>query len=237
MARDASIRKTLVRKAIHSLGALILLIQLLYGVKIAQLVIVVMIMLYLVSETLRLSGKRLPLFALVTHMGSTEEERMGVVTAPIWFGVGILITITLFSLDLATIGVITLTIGDSIAAITGQVTKNRHPIPFNNKKSVEGTLVGYVVSMLICSVLIDPFPSIFGCAAGMVVEALPLRINDNLSIPIVSSFTALITKILMGNSTSNIHAMKITLSNLINQDSLLRLHERESDSFRLWHSL
>jgi dolichol kinase len=182
-------KKMLARKALHGLGALILVILSIFRVTVTQLVIIVMLTLYIISESLRLSGRSLPLFNQITHLGSTKEEREGIVTAPIWFALGILITISFFTIDIAAIGVLTLTIGDPIAAIIGQTIDKIHPIPFNRSKSIEGTLAGYIIATILCSIITHPLPSIIGCATGMIVETLPIPVNDNLTIPLASSIT------------------------------------------------
>jgi dolichol kinase len=191
MGIDRPNRKTLARKALHALGSLILAIQALLGLTVAQLVILAMLVLYTASEILRLSGRSLPLFAPITRIGSTEKERRGIITSPIWFALGTLITLTLLPTRAATIGVLTLTLGDPTAALIGQTIKRRHPIPINRSKTIEGTLTGYATATLVCSLLTDPLASALGCAAGMIAEALPLPINDNLTIPLTASVTGL----------------------------------------------
>jgi dolichol kinase len=156
-----------------------------------------MLTIYSASEVLRLSGRNLPLFAHITHIGSTEEERRGIVSSPIWFALGILTTISLFPMEYAVIGVLTLTIGDPVASLVGQSIKNRHQYPFNRSKSVEGTLTGFSVALLVCSLLSDPVISLIGCLGGMIIEALPIPLNDNLTIPLLSALTSMVAGMLL----------------------------------------
>lgn len=149
-----------------------------------------MMTLYLASEYLRLSGRSLPFFSWLTRLATSEDEQRVVVVAPIWFGLGSLTTITMFPFKHALIGVLTLSIGDPVASLVGLSVENRHPYPFNESKSIEGTLAGFIVAILACAFFTDPVTSIIGCTAGMIVEASPLPINDNLTIPIISSLAS-----------------------------------------------
>jgi len=197
--RRSITKEVLMRKAVHSVGAFILVILALFGLSKAQLVILSMTILYLASEYLRLSGRSLPFFSWLTRLASSEYEQRGVVMAPIWFALGVLSTITLFPFKYALIGVLTLSIGDPVASLVGLSVENRHPYPFNESKSIEGTLAGLLVAVLACSFFTDPITSIIGCTAGMIVEASPIPINDNLTIPIVSSLASYAFCILLGS--------------------------------------
>lgn len=78
-------------------------------------------------------------------------------------------------------------------------TRFRHPYPFNESKSIEGTLAGLLVAVLACAFFTDPITSIIGCTTGMIVEASPIPINDNLTIPIISSLASYAFCILLGS--------------------------------------
>ena len=179
--------EVLVRKVTHSLGALILVVTAVFGLPMAQLAIVSLTALYLVSEFLRLSGRSLPLLTPLTRYASSGAEQRGVVATPIWFALGALITLTVFPFEYALIGVLTLTIGDPVASLVGLSTRSRHPVPFNESKSIEGTLAGLCASTIACALFADPLYSVVGCTVGMLAEATPLRLNDNFTVPIVSA--------------------------------------------------
>jgi len=196
--RRSITKEVLMRKAVHSGSAFILVILALFGLSKAQLVILSMTMLYLASEYLRLSGRSLPFFSWLTRLASSEYEQRGVVMTPIWFALGALSTITLFPFKHALIGVLTLSIGDPVASLVGLSVENRHPYPFNESKSIEGTLAGLLVAVLACAFFTDPITSIIGCTTGMIVEASPIPINDNLTIPIISSLASYAFCILLG---------------------------------------
>lgn len=176
--------KVIMRKLVHISGILILPVRWYIGLQAAQAVIIGLAILYLLSESLRLSGKELPFFTWLTRTGAYDDEQGGIVETPLWFAAGVFTTLSFFPFKHALIGVITLSFGDSVASLVGLSSKWRHPIPYSSSKSFEGTLAGVVVAFLVCSMFTDPTLSIVGCVAGMLVESLSLQINDNVTIPI-----------------------------------------------------
>ena len=94
-----------------------------------------------------------------------------------------LIVLTLFDALTAYAAILILAFGDSTAAFIGK-TVGRTPNPLNPKKTVEGTLAFFAVS-LFATMLIVPTSIAFVTAIVVaIIEALPLKINDNLIIPI-----------------------------------------------------
>lgn len=176
--------KVIMRKLVHISGALILPVRWYMGLQVAQTVIIGLAILYLLSEALRLSGKELPFFTWLTRTGAYATEQGGVVKTPLWFAAGVFTTLSFFPFKYALIGVISLAVGDSVASLVGLSSRWRHPIPYNSSKSFEGTLAGIASAFLVCTFFTDPAASIVGCVAGMLVESLSLKINDNVTIPI-----------------------------------------------------
>jgi dolichol kinase len=94
-----------------------------------------------------------------------------------------LIVLTLFDALTAYAAILILAFGDSAAAFIGK-TVGRTPNPLNPRKTVEGTLAFFAVS-LFATMLIVPTSIAFVTAIVVaIIEALPLKINDNLIIPI-----------------------------------------------------
>ena len=87
-------------------------------------------------------------------------------------------------MDIAVFALLIMTVSDAVAALVGSYFGKRKI--FN--KTFEGTLAGIIVGILLCF-LVPTIPvmiAVIGVIAGMSVELLPLRLNDNLSIPLVS---------------------------------------------------
>jgi dolichol kinase len=182
-------KRVILRKLVHSFGALILLLVKVYGLLAAQLLIISLVGVYLSTEYLRLSGKTIPPFTWLVKKASTEEEQRSIVSTPLWYATGVFLTLSLFPLDNAAIGVLTLSIGDPIASLVGLSLTSGTPNPINIKKTIEGSLIGLFVSILFCLTIVNDLSQVLvGCSAGMFIEMLPTNFNDNLSIPITALF-------------------------------------------------
>ena len=57
---------------------------------------------------------------------------------------------------------------------------------FNKAKYIEGTLAGMVFAFLGACIFVNPVKALLGAAVGMFVESLPLPVDDNLAIPLIS---------------------------------------------------
>ena len=114
------------------------------------------------------------------------------------YALGILLTISLFPFRYAVIGVVTLTVGDPLASIIGYLGKGSNIYSFNKAKSFNGSLAGSTAALAVCLILFGPSYVLLGCIVGMLIEALPLPLNDNITIPISASLASiLIEKILL----------------------------------------
>ncbi len=96
--------------------------------------------------------------------------------------------VALFPKPVAIASLLTLSIGDSAAAIVG-ITYGRHQI--NKRKTFEGTLA-FVISASIVGWLVPGIPlyaAILAALAAGLVEVLFTVFDDNISIPLASGLT------------------------------------------------
>ena len=75
-------------------------------------------------------------------------------------------------------------LGDSAASLIGGTISTS--LPFNKGKTWEGSVAGFVLAFLGGCLFLPPLYALIGAAIAMTVEVLPLPINDNVSIPIVT---------------------------------------------------
>jgi dolichol kinase len=75
--------------------------------------------------------------------------------------------------------------GDSTASIFGRYF-SRTPLPFNKDKSLEGSLAGFFFAFLAGLIFISPLKALIGAAVAMIIEYLPLPVNDNVLIPLIT---------------------------------------------------
>ena len=120
-----------------------------------------------------------------------KNELKGSITGATWLIIGNLITIYLYPIYIAVPALIFLSIGDSFAALFG---KKIPKLKIGNK-SIIGTLAGIFSSLSIALLVNQALPTyvlVIGALTAMLVELMPLPLNDNLTIPILSGFIMII---------------------------------------------
>lgn len=138
---------------------------------------------YIFSESLRMDGLFIfPVERIVQYFGRREELHLFVVN-PLYLAIGILLPLLLFVPPISFVAVTVLAFGDSISTIVG-VKLGRHHIPYNKTKSLEGSISGFIVASIMSSLFISPLFAIIAALSGMIIESLPIPVNDNISIPL-----------------------------------------------------
>jgi phosphoserine phosphatase/dolichol kinase len=175
-----------IREAIHTSGLLIpfICIYLLNNLTVATLLITAALI-YSASELLRIHGTNVPVISKITLWAADRSELQEFNTAPIFHALGIALTLLIFPTRIGYAAIAVLTLGDSSASILGK-RFGKTKIPFNRGKSVEGSMIGLVFAFLGSLLFVDPVTAIVGAAAGLLIEALPLPLDDNLLIPLAA---------------------------------------------------
>jgi len=145
---------------------------------------------YILGEVARFQEHSLPPFTTVTKWAATGSERWDFATAPLFLAIGFTLSLLVFPPPSGYVGATVVTLGDGVAKIVGK-NWGRVIIPFNKPKKVEGTLAGLAVSALAASLYTSPIRALLAASAGMLSEALPMPVNDDLLIPVVASLAAL----------------------------------------------
>jgi len=184
-------KKEILRELIHGSGVFIPVLAILFGVPIVAASICVVLALYSVSEFARIRGEKLPFFSTVTRRAASQSELSQVAFAPIYFALGILLTLILIKAPSSSAAIAIFCLGDSTASIIGG-RFSKKGLPFNRAKTLEGTLGGFFFAFLGGALFIAPWMALIGAAVGMFVEFLPLPVNDNLTIPLVTGFVLLL---------------------------------------------
>jgi dolichol kinase len=89
----------------------------------------------------------------------------------------------LFPAQISYVAITVLTLGDSTADLLGRLFGRIH-YPFNKAKTIEGSLGGFFASFGGALLFTTPMTAVVGALIGMIIEALPLPIDDNLSVPL-----------------------------------------------------
>ncbi len=174
-----------IRELIHGSGFFIPILAILFGIPRVILFIVLVTAFYIISELARIRGTNLPIFSTITRHAASQSELCQFTMAPIYFAFGILLTLIVFSEPASSAAIAIFTIGDSTASIVGG-TLSKRPLPYNRTKTFEGSLAFFMFAAIAASVFVSPWIALIGALIGMIVEYLPLPINDNLLIPIIT---------------------------------------------------
>ena len=187
MSRSRGLRETI---HISSFLLSFICIYLFGNVMVASLILFIAA-LYTLSEIVRIQGINIPILSSITWKAANKTELYEFAAAPIHFAVGIAISLLIFPAPIRYVAITTLTLGDGGAHIFG-MKLGRTPLPFNKGKNLEGTLFGFLFAFLGAMIFVDPARALIAATVGMLVESLPLPLNDNLTIPLASGLVLLL---------------------------------------------
>jgi dolichol kinase len=126
-----------------------------------------------------------------------------------------LIAIAIFPKTIAALSIVFLAVGDPIASLFGILYGDRS-IRFSNGKSLIGTAAGMIACSLAAIAFLSVLNhtqgmglsrdhmvilSVIGGVAGGGAELLPMEVDDNFAIPVVSGFVLWVVYMIMGIST------------------------------------
>lgn len=178
------------RQLYHSLSGLALVLITSYLDKFTDVyLILILFFITLVIEAARLylpGINRLFINYLGFLMRSEEKHNP---TGTLYYLLGVLFSILLFPKEIALFSITVLAVGDPAAYIIGS---NFGKVRIG-KKSLEGSLAFLTASVIAGFLLhnlwgdLSVIAIITGAVTGTVVELIPLKINDNLTIPITAS--------------------------------------------------
>ena len=184
------------RKSVHIVSILIVLIYEFFGKEAILWVLMLFLVSVLFLDYFRLEhGMKIPVF--YTMYRKQEANRLG---GHIYFTLGAIAVISLFSKEIAYTAVLMTTFGDMSAALIGKFFGKRRVFKkvFNNDKSLEGSASEFVVDFLIGILIIgNPVVSLVMSFTATLTETALNKIDDNLMIPIFSGFFGQITLILL----------------------------------------
>jgi phosphoserine phosphatase len=174
----------LVREDIHAAGFFMPVIAGMIGVPAVAALIILIAAVYAVSELSRLEGRALPLISAITRRAASQSELYGFAAAPLYFAFGIVATLLLFPSPAAGAAVAMFCLGDSAASLFGGLISTS--LPFNKGKTWEGSVAGFFFAFLGGAFFVSPVIALVGAVIAMTVEVLPLPINDNVLVPIIT---------------------------------------------------
>jgi HAD superfamily phosphoserine phosphatase-like hydrolase len=185
-------KSTVLREAIHIGGFSVALVSAyLINRRTVALLILIVTVVYTISEILRLLGRSMPIISAITLKTTRKSEAQEFVSSPIFYALGIVIPLMFFPEPVGYASISVLTLGDGFASVCG-LKFGRTQIPFNKNKRLEGSACGLAFAFLGSLLFVNPMRALAASAVGMFVEALPLPINDNLAVPFASGLALMI---------------------------------------------
>jgi HAD superfamily phosphoserine phosphatase-like hydrolase len=178
-------KNDVLREIIHASGIAIPVLSSLIGIYTTAYFILFVTAFYVISELAIMEKSSLPVISSITRHATTPEELYEFRAAPLFFAFGILLTLLLFPRPASNAAIVIFALGDSTASLFGKMFGKR-TIPFNKGKTLEGSLIGFVFASSAAAFFVNPFMAASGAAAAMLIESLPLPINDNLVLPLVT---------------------------------------------------
>ena len=186
-----NIKSEFARKAIHLSNAIIPLgYYYFFSNKIDMIIVLVSILIFcFFIEIYRINNPILStFFSNWFEFMMRDSEKKGEITGATWVFVGALFTILLVPDPYNIISLLFLSFGDTFAAIIGM----KFPYVKLGRKTLSGSIAGFFACLAIGLVIDLPIAYeiiIFGAFTAMLIEILPLAVNDNVSIPIFSGLS------------------------------------------------
>ncbi|MCF6155491.1 MAG: hypothetical protein E3K36_09605 [Candidatus Brocadia sp.] len=142
-----------------------------------------LLVVYTISECLRVNGYSFPLLGSVTRSSIRKLEERGFAFGPVTLVLGAILCLLFFPAVIANTVIWIVAFADTAATIVGRSLGN-HRIPYNMKKSIEGSLAALLVAFLCGCIYLPLFPALLASSFSSILESLPLRSLDNLLMPV-----------------------------------------------------
>jgi dolichol kinase len=138
---------------------------------------------YMISECLRVNGYSFPLLGGITRSSIRKLEERCFAFGPVTLVLGAILSLLFFPAVIANTVIWIVAFADTSATIVGRSVGN-HRIPYNIKKSCEGSLAACLTAFLCGCIYLPLFPALLAACFSSIIESLPLRSLDNLLMPI-----------------------------------------------------
>lgn len=147
--------------------------------------VLAIIFLYLAAE----GYKRKVRLPVVSNIIDAAERAEAIEKSPasgaLFFLIGSLFSLLIFSSNINVVcaSILILALGDSASTLVGR-NFGRTKIFYNPAKSWEGSIGGFVFAFLGAATQVSQPIALVGALAGMLAETLPIKVNDNITVPV-----------------------------------------------------
>lgn len=180
------------RKSVHLVSTLIVLIYEFFGKEVVLWVLMSFLVTVLILDYFRLEHDvRIPFFYIMYR--EHEADCLG---GHIFFALGAISVIALFTKEIAYAAVLMTTFGDLAAALIGKFYGKRRVFQkiFKNDKSIEGSVSEFTIDFFIGLLIIgNPVVSLIMAFFATLAETAVNKLDDNLMVPVFAGFFGQIT--------------------------------------------
>ena len=184
--QEFSLKRELKRKAVHVTSVLIVILYYFLPKEAILLILTLLLILFLELEFIRIDLRlKIPFFHELYR--EAEKDRL---SGNVFFIMGAIIAISVFSKEIAIAAILMTTFGDASAAIFGK-RFGRTWIPKLKNRAVEGCMAEFIVDLVIGFIFLKSGLVIVVMAGtATIVETVVDKMDDNLLIPLFSGFNA-----------------------------------------------
>lgn len=174
----------LLRKTTHLAGFFLPLIYIILDKSTMLLIVGCLAGIAMVVEFLKWVSVRFrDLFFRVFKSILRTHEQKGAITGATYYIISILLCIFFFQKSVAIVCIFFIILGDTAAALVGRRWGRTKLI---GNKSLEGSAACFIVCAAISLFWLNPIIGLVGAFVATLVELLPLQIDDNLTMPLIS---------------------------------------------------
>ena len=178
-------KRELFRKAVHFTGSAVPFFAAM-NKKVTVIALISIIAVYIISELLRTFGLSLSLLSAITRKAQRHSEKTGIIMGPVLLGLGIAVTISLFTYEIYLPAILVVAISDSLSALVGR-RFGKVPIFGMRNRTVEGSLAFFFSALLILRIFYPLPVALLATFVATALELVPFFNIDNLLIPIGTS--------------------------------------------------
>lgn len=175
------------RTVYHSVGGVIVVIAGIFYMRFNSLIVALSGVLFLFATgwVLEIIGVETMISKQRTAKHVKDFKKSTHYEAGTYWLLASIILLLFFPLNTAYASILILAIGDTSASFIGRnISKLKNPL--NKNKTVEGSLAFFATSLFAAMLFFPTSTAIIAAFLLALVESLPLRINDNLTVPLSS---------------------------------------------------
>ncbi len=172
------------RKVFHLFALLLWLIPLGFFPRGLSLFVFLIVIAINLAIVLKLWEDRLGFYYRLIYSLEREKNFSKPGIQALWANLGIFSVFLLFGKEPAIVSVVVLAVGDAFASMVGM----RYGRTRMGSKSLEGSIAFFLSTFLVLLSFLGLWKAFLICIFSAVVEALPISVDDNFSVPLTAGF-------------------------------------------------